>query len=83
MIRSRTVRSEALFVSPLQPSDRAGIAQVEAAIVVVVRRFGDRGVAERVAQEFGDHPESAVARMRWARELADGSAAASALPVAA
>jgi hypothetical protein len=24
-----------------------------------------------VAQEFGDHPELAVARMRWAREMVD------------
>jgi len=23
-----------------------------------------------VAQEFGDHPETAVTRMRWARDLA-------------
>jgi hypothetical protein len=23
-----------------------------------------------VAQEFGDHPDTAVTRMRWARELA-------------
>jgi hypothetical protein len=82
MIRSATIRSEALFVSPLQPSDRADIAQVEAAIIAVVRRFGDIGVAERVAQEFGDHPETAVARMLWARELA-GSATAPALAMAA
>jgi hypothetical protein len=31
--------------------------------------FGPRGCAERVAQEFGDHPEAAVTRMRWARQL--------------
>jgi hypothetical protein len=24
-----------------------------------------------VAQEFGDHPETAAARMRWARTVAD------------
>jgi hypothetical protein len=82
MIRSATIRSEALFVSPLQPSDRADIAQVEAAIIAIVRRLGDQGVAERVAQEFGDHPETAVARMRWARELA-GATTAPALAIAA
>jgi hypothetical protein len=76
MIRSAVIRSEAIFVSPLQPSDRADIAQVEAAIIAAVRRFGDYGVAERVAQEFGDHPEVAVARMCWARELAGATAAA-------
>jgi hypothetical protein len=82
MFRSATIRSEALFVSPLQPSDRADIAQVEAAIIAVVRRFGDHGLAERVAQEFGDHPETAVARMCWARELV-GADTAPALAMAA
>ena len=33
----------------------------------------------RVAQEFGDHPEAAVARMRWARGVA-GEVFASAGP---
>jgi hypothetical protein len=34
-----------------------------------VRAFGRRGCAERVAQEFGDHPETAGPRMRWARRM--------------
>jgi hypothetical protein len=63
------VRSEALFVSALQPSDEAGPAGVREAVTRAVRAFGSRGCAERVAQEFGDHPEIAVARMRWARCL--------------
>ena len=29
--------------------------------------LGAAGCAGRVAQEFGDHPEAAAARMRWAR----------------
>ena len=29
--------------------------------------LGAAGCAERVAQEFGDHPETAAVRMRWAR----------------
>jgi hypothetical protein len=65
------VRSEALFVSALQPSDEAGPAQVRDAVTCAVRAHGSRGCAERVAQEFGDHPEIAVARMRWARCLVD------------
>jgi hypothetical protein len=77
-ISSDSLRCEALFVSPLQPSDRADLAQVEAAILAAVRRFGDGGVAERVAQEFGDHPETAVARMRWARAAAGTPARAAA-----
>ena len=35
------------------------------------RAFGSRGCAERVAQEFGDHPETAAARMRWASAVTD------------
>jgi hypothetical protein len=62
-------RSEALFASALQPSDDPGAAQVRRTVTEVVRRVGVRGCAERVAQEFGDHPELAVARMRWARGL--------------
>jgi hypothetical protein len=36
---------------------------------VVVKRVGFRGVVALVAQEFGDHPEAAVDRMRWARSV--------------
>jgi hypothetical protein len=28
------------------------------------------GCAGRMAQEFGDHPDAAPSRMRWARQLA-------------
>jgi hypothetical protein len=65
------VRSEALFVSPLQPSDDPSVEQIKQAIARAVREVGGRGCAERVAQEFGDHPDLAVARMRWARRLVD------------
>jgi hypothetical protein len=37
--------------------------------VSAINRFGPRGGAARMAQEFGDHPEAAAARMRWARQL--------------
>jgi hypothetical protein len=63
------VRTEALFVSALQRSDEPTVDQVRLAVAGTIRRFGSRGCAERVAQEFGDHPEIAVSRMRWAREL--------------
>jgi hypothetical protein len=33
-----------------------------------------------VAQEFGDHPETAIPRMRWARDQADLLVTASAPP---
>jgi hypothetical protein len=61
------VRSEALFVSALQPTDQPTAAQVRTAIAQTVRRFGTRGCAARMAQEFGDAPHTAVTRMRWAR----------------
>jgi hypothetical protein len=63
-------RADALFVSALQRSDELSTGQVRQAVAVAVRAFGSRGCAERVAQEFGDHPDTAVARMRWARMVA-------------
>jgi hypothetical protein len=64
-----TARADALFVSALQRSDEPGVAAVREAVRTSVRKFGFRGCAGRVAQEFGDHPDLAVGRMRWAREL--------------
>jgi hypothetical protein len=60
------VCADALFASMLQRSDGPSPDEVRKAIAVAVRAYGGRGCAERVAQEFGDHPEIAVARMRWA-----------------
>ena len=64
-----TVWADALFVSVLQRSDEPSVIQVRQAIATAVRAHGGRGCAQRVAQEFGDHPETAVARMRWARAV--------------
>jgi hypothetical protein len=66
----RAVWADALFVSVLQRCDRPSAGQVQQAVATAVDVFGPRGCVERVAQEFGDHPETAVTRMRWARELA-------------
>jgi hypothetical protein len=63
------VRCEALFASSLQRSQSPTLTQVRQAIMWAVRDHGSRGCAARVAQEFGDHPETAVLRMRWARQL--------------
>lgn len=65
------VWADALFVSMLQRSERPDAGQVRKAIAAAVRAYGGRGCAQRVAQEFGDHPETAVDRMRWARAVAD------------
>ena len=64
------VWADALFVSVLQGSERPDAGQVRRAIAAAVRAYGGGGCAQRVAQEFGDHPETAMARMRWARAVA-------------
>jgi hypothetical protein len=61
---------EALFVSALQPSDAPTADMITMAIESAMHRFGPHGCAARMAQEFGDHPDAAAARMRWARQLA-------------
>jgi hypothetical protein len=63
-------RREALFVSALQPSDAPTADMIVGAIRSAMHQFGPRGCSARMAQEFGDHPEAAAARMRWARQLA-------------
>jgi len=66
----RGLYADALFVSGLRRCDEPGAAQVRQAIAAAIRAFGRSGCAGRVAQEFGDHPETAVIRMRWARAVA-------------
>jgi hypothetical protein len=61
------VWADALFASMLQRSDEPSAGQARKAAAAAMRAYGGRGCAERVAEEFGDHPETAVARMRWAR----------------
>jgi hypothetical protein len=63
------VRADALFASALQRSDRPSSGQVRQAIAGAVARYGDSGCAARVAPAFGEHPETAVTRMRWARMM--------------
>ena len=59
--------AEALFTSPLQPSETPTPTQVRAAIRLSLRMHrGARGCAAVCAAEYGEHPETAVARMRWA-----------------
>ncbi len=81
-LRISAGRTDALFVSPLQRSDQPSARQVKEAVAAAIREFGRRGCAERVAQEFGDHPEIAVTRMRWARRMADEAFAGSGLATA-
>ncbi len=60
-----SMRAEALFVSHLQRSDRLTAELVREAVSANVRRYGVRGLAARVAEEYGEHPETAVGRMCW------------------
>ncbi|GIE49252.1 hypothetical protein Ani05nite_27860 [Amorphoplanes nipponensis] len=60
-------RAEALFVSDLPARPVPVGAEVAAAIRNAVRRHGGtKGCAGEVAAAFGDHPDIAVPRMRWA-----------------
>lgn len=60
-------RAAALFVSVLQRSDEPTPSQVRQAVRAATRAYGPGGCAARVAHEFGEHPETAATRMRWAR----------------
>jgi hypothetical protein len=63
------VRADALFVSSLQRSDQPSTGQIRRAVAAAVREFGGPGCIGLVAQEFGEHPDLAAARMRWALRL--------------
>jgi len=68
--------ADALFASALQGSDHPTPGQVRQAIAAAAAAYGGSGCAARVAQAFGEHPETAVPRMRWARALAARALAA-------
>jgi len=59
------VRAEALFVSKIQRSDAVTSHEVRRTVRETVRQYGVTGVAERVAEEFGEHPDTAQSRMCW------------------
>ena len=60
------VRAEALFASALQPSGSPSPDQIRRVVATTLQRLGVHGCAGQVAGEFGDHPDTAVARMSWA-----------------
>jgi hypothetical protein len=63
-------RAEALFVTDLQRSDSPSPAEITQAIRRALQRHGSiRNCAALVAAEFGDHPETAVARMQWVLQV--------------
>jgi hypothetical protein len=65
-------RAAALFVSDLSVTAQPTGVLVEAAIRHALQtRGGARGCAADVAAAFGDYPELAARRMRWARRLVE------------
>ena len=61
-----SARAGALFASPLQRSDEPSPRQVRWAIATAIGVHGVRGCAARVAQAYGEHPETALTPMRCA-----------------
>jgi hypothetical protein len=60
-------RADALFASVVQRSDQPSAGQVKQAVAAAIGTLGDLGCAARVAQAYGEDPETAVTRMCWAR----------------
>jgi hypothetical protein len=63
---AQTHRAAALFASTLQASEHPSAEQVRRAVATTLQRLGPAGCADRVAGEFGEHPELAANRMSWA-----------------
>src|SRR5262245_11833663 len=65
-------RAEALFTSLLSADGHPSRSEVATAIAHAVRTYGGaRGCAAEVAAAYGDRPETAVPRMRWARAVVE------------
>jgi hypothetical protein len=61
-------RAAALFASDLPAGSRPSGPVVEAAIAGAVHACGGtRGCVATMAAAYGDYPETAASRMRWAR----------------
>ena len=66
-------RAEALFTSNL--SAQCAYTQIEVAAAIrhaIGTHNGIRGCAGEVAAAYGEHPETAARRMRWARATIEG-----------
>lgn len=62
-------RAEALFASTLSACEPHDQAELRAAIAAAVRDYhGVQGCAEVMAEAYGERPEWAAQRMRWARQ---------------
>ena len=75
MIRSEMLtaaRAQALFTSDISASSRPDRVEVTVAIRQALRTYGgSRGCTAEVAAAYGDRPETAAPRMRWARGVVE------------
>jgi hypothetical protein len=63
-------RAAALFASPLPTGSRPTSSDVDAVIAAAVQSCGGtRGCVATMAAAYGDYPETAAPRMRWALSL--------------
>ena len=75
-------RATALFVSDVSAADHPTDVEVDAAIRRGMRTHGgSRGCAADLAAAYGDHPELAAARMRWALGIVESRYARPTTPV--
>src|SRR4051812_4683813 len=65
-------RAEALFTSDVSAdADLTRDGYKDAIRRALLRHGGVRGCAAEVAAQYGDHPETAAPRMRWARQVVE------------
>ena len=77
----RAALADALFASDL--SARCEHTRIEVATAIrhaIGTHNGIRGCAGEVAAAYGEHPETAARRMRWARAVIDGCTASADWP---
>ncbi|GIH97885.1 hypothetical protein ACFFMN_40345 [Planobispora siamensis] len=69
---SKTVRAEALALAPVSATALLDRETADTAILQVIDQHGgEAGCVAAFAQEFGEHPELACERMRWASSVVD------------
>ncbi len=74
MTAVRSALVEGLFLSALQPSQHPSVAQARHAALVELKTRTIAGCACDVAAEYGDHPDTATARLLWCCTLVGGAA---------
>ena len=72
-LSTSAARADALFASALQRSDEPSAGQVKQAVAAAIGAFGELGCTARVAQAYGEDPETAATRMRWACAVVAGA----------